>query len=122
MHIERVFHRVVSKRSSGPLALLASRYGLWAIAGVSAGVVSGSLSPNEVPVPVILAALFGLGIWLADINKRNRCGQGRIADTLLGVLVSAVMFKWSYITAVIAGGHPDELRAVLLQLAQTRLK
>jgi hypothetical protein len=70
----------------------------------------------------MLAALFGLGVWLADINKRNRCGQGRIADTLLGVLVSAVMFKWSYLTAVIAGGHPEELRAALLQLAQTRLK
>ena len=41
-----------------------------------------------------------------------------IADTLLGVLVSAVMFKWSYIAAVIAGGHSEELRAALSQLAQ----
>jgi hypothetical protein len=89
---------------------------------VSAGVVSGSLFPTQVPLPVILAALFGLGIWLADINKRNRCDQGAIADTLLGVLVSAVMFKWSYITTVIAGGHSEELRAAVLQLAQTRLK
>jgi hypothetical protein len=105
-------------RSSGPLALLASRYGLWVIAAVSAGVVSGSLIPTEVPVPVILAALFGLGIWLADINRRNRCGRGAIGDTLLGVLISAVMFKWSYIAAVIAGGHSEELRAVLPQLAQ----
>ena len=118
MHIERVFHRVVSKRSSGPLALLASRYGLWAIAAVSPGVVSGSLFPTEVPVSVILATLFGLGILLADINKRNRCGRGLIADTLFGVLVSAVMFKWSYIIAVIAGGHSEELRAALSQLAQ----
>ena len=117
MHIERVFHTAVSKRSSGPLALLASRYGLWAIAAASTGVVSGSLFPTEVPVPVILAALFGLGILLADINKRNRCGRGLIADTLLGVLVSAVMFKWSYIIAVIAGGHSEELRAALSQLA-----
>jgi len=118
VHIERVFHRVVSMCSSGPLGLLASRYGLWVIAAVSASVVCGSLFPTEVPVPVILAALFGFGVALAEINRRNRCGQGLIADTLLGVLVSAVMFKWSYIAAVIAGGHSEELRAALSQLAQ----
>ena len=118
MQIEPVFNKAVPKSSSGPLALLASRYGPWAAAAVSAGLVSGTLFPTEVPVPVILAALFGLGIWLADVNRRNRCGQGLIADALLGVLVSAVMFKWSYIIAATAGGHFEELRGAISQVTE----
>jgi hypothetical protein len=69
-------------------------------------------------VPVILAALFGLGIWLADVNRRQGRGQGFIADTLLGVLISAVMFKWSYIIAIMAGGHLEQFSAALSQLVE----
>ena len=43
---------------------------------MSASVVCGSLFPTEVPVPVILAALFGFDVALADINRRNRVVKG----------------------------------------------
>jgi hypothetical protein len=118
VQVEPASNNVFAKRSSGELVLLASRYGLWATAAVSAGLVSGSLFPTEVPVAVIVAALIGLGIWLADVNRRHRCGQGVIADTLLGVFISAVMFKWSYIVAVTASGHFEELSGALSQLTE----
>jgi hypothetical protein len=72
---------------------------------------------DEVPVSVILVALFGLGIWLADVNKRSQCGQGLIADTLFGVFISAVIIEWSYILATVAGGHFDLVKAMLSALS-----
>jgi hypothetical protein len=103
-----------------PLASLVSQYGLWAGAAASAGVISELFfpygGPIDVPVPVMLAALFGLGIWLSDINRRNSRSQGWIADTLLGVLLSAVIFKWSYLLTIVADGHFGQFKVALSEL------
>ena len=121
MYIERGINKVVPKPSpfgTGPLASIVSRYGLWASAAASTGVVTGAgFFSDEVPVSVILVALFGLGIWLADVNKRNQCGQGLIADTLFGVFISAVIIEWSYILAMVAGGHFDLVKSMLSALS-----
>jgi len=69
-------------------------------------------------MPVILAALFGLGVWLADINMRNRSGQGWIADTLLGVFISAFIFKLSFLLTIEVGGYFGQFNASLSEIAR----
>jgi len=124
MHVVREVDKVVPKLGSstrGPLASLVSRYGLWAGAAASAGVLCElypEVGPTQARMPVILAALFGLGVWLADINMRNRSGQGWIADTLLGVFISAFIFKLSFLLTIEVGGYFGQFNASLSEIAR----
>jgi hypothetical protein len=98
-----------------------SQYGLWVAAAVTTGVLSELFfpydGPTDVPLPVAFAALFGLGIWLADCNNRSGRGRGWVADTLFGVFISAVIFVWSYLLTILAGGNFEQFKAALLKVA-----
>jgi hypothetical protein len=110
----------LSFSSRGRLASLVWQYGLWAAAAVSTGVLSELLfpfdGPTEVPLPVVFAALLGLGIWLADVNNRNRRGGGWVLDTLFGVFISAVIFVWSYVLTILANGNLEQFMSALLMV------
>jgi hypothetical protein len=95
-----------SKR--GPLADFLLRYGLWASAPAFSGLAAGMFFP-ELPLLVILVGLCGLGIWLADINRRSRNRQGWIATALLGIFVAAAIFKWCYICGMLAAGRFEQI-------------
>jgi hypothetical protein len=107
----------LSFSSKEQLAALVSQYGLWAAAAVSTGVLSQLLfpfgGPTDVPLPVVFAALFGLGVWLADVNHWNRRGRGWVPDTLFGVFISAVIFTWSYLLTILAGGNFEQFMSAL---------
>ena len=107
--------------SKGQLASLAPQYALWACAAVSSGVLSElffpSGGPTEFVLPALLAALFGLGIWLADINHRNGLGRGWIPDSLFGVFLSAVIFEWSYVLTILVSGDLEQFKAALLVMS-----
>jgi hypothetical protein len=106
---------------AGQLATLVSQYGLWAAAAVSIGMLSQLFfpfgGPTDVPLPVAFAALFGLGVWLADINHRNRRGRGWVPDTLFGVFISAVIFTWSYLLTILANGNLEQVKSALLLMS-----
>ena len=108
-------------RLAAELAALVSQYGLWAAAAVSTGVLSQLFfpfdGPTDVPLPVVFAALFGLGIWLADVNHRNRRGRGWVPDTLFGVFISAVIFTWSYLLTILANGNLEQFKSALLLMS-----
>jgi hypothetical protein len=108
----------LSFSSKGQLASFVSQYGLWAAAAVSTGVLSELFfpydGPTDVPLPVVFAALLGLGIWVADINNRNRRGRGWVPDTFFGVFISAVIFVWSYILTILASGNFEQFMSALL--------
>lgn len=112
--------KVVGKAGSfevEPLRLFVSLYGLWGSTAALAGLVFGFFFSDgagpQLPLPVILSALLGFGFWLADVNKRNRCGAGLIADTLLGVFISANIFEWNALLAMMVDGQFAQVRAVL---------
>jgi hypothetical protein len=73
--------------------------------------------PAGVPLPVLFVALFGLGIWLADVNKRNKCGRGWVFDTLFGVFISTVIFEWSYLLTILASGDFQQFKTALIEVA-----
>jgi hypothetical protein len=81
-------------------------YGLWAGAAAALGIVAGSSLQDEAQIPLwaILAVLSGFGIWLAALNGLNRCGQGWIADLLLGLFLSAVILKWCFLAGMVVRG------------------
>jgi hypothetical protein len=73
-------------------------YWAWAAAAGSCGIAAGWYLPESDLSPIqlwaICAALLGFGIWFAVVNSFNRRGEGRIADILLGVFLSALLTKY----------------------------
>jgi hypothetical protein len=83
-------------------------YGAWLIAATSSGIGSWTLFPDDgpdrLPVTAVLAVFLGFGIWLAVLNKVNKCGEGWIPDMLLGIFVAAVLYKWGFLAAMALQG------------------
>jgi hypothetical protein len=78
-------------------------YGFWLIAAASSGIGSRAVFSDDGPalaIPAMLAAFLGFGIWLALINKANKCSEGWVADVLFGIFVAAALFKWGLLAAM----------------------